>query len=263
MQYLLDFDDFFESNNALDCLFQLRAAVPNFRVNLFTIPGRCTMGFLNEVRTLDWIDMIPHGYMHPHSRECEHWTYQQALDYLDYLEPLGLTRGFKAPQLVGVPLELDIADPYGLGLTAKMLMDTDAGRDTFHEVKFLHENGFESGMSIGGWVIKRNAKNKAEVVEYRLKEISVLTTEEPANQLSLVSAVKAVKELTEPTQEEFWSIIEKAYNVRFSDNILKSLEQFLTLKDNEPDQLDADTTQAVEPSASDIIKSIYSKYTKN
>ena len=157
------------------------------------------------------------------------------------------------PQLVGVPLELDIADPYGLGLTAKMLMDTDAGRDTFHEVKFLHENGFESGMSIGGWVIKRNAKNKAEVVEYRLKEISVLTTEEPANQLSLVSAVKAVKELTEPTQEEFWSIIEKAYNVRFSDNILKSLEQFLTLKDNEPDQLNADTTQAVEP----LITNIY------
>jgi HK97 family phage prohead protease len=157
------------------------------------------------------------------------------------------------PKLVGVPLELDIADPYGLGLTAKMLMDTDAGRDTFHEVKFLHENGFESGMSIGGWVIKRNAKNKAEVVEYRLKEISVLTTEEPANQLSLVSAVKAVKELTEPTQEEFWNIIEKAYNVRFSDNILKSLEQFLTLKDNEPDQLDADTTQAVEP----LITNIY------
>ena len=158
-----------------------------------------------------------------------------------------------SPQLVGVPLELDIADPYGLGLTAKMLMDTDAGRDTFHEVKFLHENGFESGMSIGGWVIKRNAKNKAEVVEYRLKEISVLTTEEPANQLSLVSAVKAVKELTEPTQEEFWSIIEKAYNVRFSDNILKSLEQFLTLKEKEPDQLDADTTQAVEA----MIKNIY------
>jgi len=157
------------------------------------------------------------------------------------------------PQLVGVPLELDIADPYGLGLTAKMLMDTDAGRDTFHEVKFLHENGFESGISIGGWVIKRNPKNKSEVVEYKLKEISVLTTEEPANQLSLVNAVKAVKELTEPTQEEFWNIIEKAYNAKFSDNILKSLEQFLTLKDKEPDQLDADTTQSVEP----LIMNIY------
>jgi HK97 family phage prohead protease len=158
-----------------------------------------------------------------------------------------------SPQLVGVPIELDIADTYGLGLTAKMLMDTDTGRDTFHEVKFLHENGFESGMSIGGWIIKRNPKNKAEVVEYKLKEISVLTTEEPANELSLVSAVKAVKELTEPTQEEFWNIIEKAYNAKFSDNILKSLEKFLTLKDSEPGQLDADTTSHVEP----LITSIY------
>ena len=157
------------------------------------------------------------------------------------------------PQLVGVPMELDIADPYGLGLTAKMLMDTDAGRDTFHEVKFLHENGFESGISIGGWVIKRNPKNKSEVVEYKLKEISVLTTEEPANQLSLVNAVKAVKELTEPTQEEFWNIIEKAYNAKFSDNILKSLEKFLTLKDAEPEQLKAETTQHVEP----LITNIY------
>ena len=158
-----------------------------------------------------------------------------------------------SPQLVGVPIELDIADTYGLGLTAKMLMDTDTGRDTFHEVKFLHENGFESGMSIGGWIIKRNPKNKAEVVEYKLKEISVLTTEEPANQLSLVNAVKAVKELTEPTQEEFWNIIEKAYNAKFSDNILRSLEEFLTLKDAEPGQLDADTTSHVEP----LITNIY------
>ena len=158
-----------------------------------------------------------------------------------------------SPQLVGVPIELDIADTYGLGLTAKMLMDTDTGRDTFHEVKFLHENGFESGMSIGGWIIKRNPKNKAEVVEYKLKEISVLTTEEPANELSLVSAVKAVKELTEPTQEEFWNIIEKAYNAKFSDNILKSLEKFLTLKDAEPEQLEAETTQHVEP----LIMNIY------
>ena len=158
-----------------------------------------------------------------------------------------------SPQLVGVPIELDIADTYGLGLTAKMLMDTDTGRDTFHEVKFLHENGFESGMSIGGWIIKRNPKNKAEVVEYKLKEISVLTTEEPANELSLVSAVKAVKELTEPTQEEFWNIIEKAYNAKFSDNILESLEKLLTLKEAEPEQLEAETTRHIEP----LIMNIY------
>lgn len=159
-----------------------------------------------------------------------------------------------SPQLVGVPLEFDIIDPYGLGITAKMLMDTDVGRDAFHEVKFLIDNGFESGMSIGGYVMKRNPKNKSEVQEYKLNEISVLTTNDPANGLSLVSTIKAVKELTEPTQDEFWAVIEKAYNERFSDGALKSLEKFMLLKDGEPSEK-IETTPDVEPTQ--IITSIY------
>ena len=163
------------------------------------------------------------------------------------------------PVLVGIPTEMDIVDAYGLRTVSKMLMDTDTGRDTHTEVKFLVDNGFESGYSIGGWVVQRDTKNKAGVKEYRLKEISVLTTEEPANEFSLISAVKAVKELTEPTQEEFWKVIEKAYNERFSDPLLKSLETFLTLKDKEPDAID-ETTPENEPSQATIIKSIYEKF---
>ena len=157
------------------------------------------------------------------------------------------------PILVGVPLELDITDPYGLGVTAKMNMQTDAGRDTFFEAKFLNENGFDIGMSIGGWIIKRG-KNKSEVSEYKLKEISILTTSEPANELSLVSAIKSIKGLEKPTQDEFWRVVEKAYNEKFSDNVLKSLEQFLTIKDGEPSK----DTHIVNPSS--VIKSIYELY---
>ena len=157
------------------------------------------------------------------------------------------------PILVGVPLELDITDPYGLGVTAKMLMDTDAGRDTFYEAKFLSENGFDVGMSIYGWIMKRG-RNKGEVSEYKLKEISVLTTSEPANELSLVSAIKSIKGLEKPTQDEFWRVVEKAYNEKFSDNVLKSLEQFLTIKDGEPPK----DTHIVNPSS--VIKSIYELY---
>ena len=159
-----------------------------------------------------------------------------------------------SPQLVGIPKELNISDPYGLGLTAKMLMDTDAGKDAFYEVKFLIENGFESGMSIGGWVMKRAAKNKSEVLEYKLNEISLLTTNDPANGLSLISTIKAVKELAEPTEAEFWQVIEKAYNEKFSDNALKSLEKFMLLKTVEPNE-QIETTQQSEPTQ--IITSIY------
>lgn len=163
------------------------------------------------------------------------------------------------PVLVGIPLEMNVNDPYGLWTVTKMLMDTDAGRDTFHEVKFLVENGFESGLSIGGKIMKRDPRNKPGVAEYLLREYSPLTVYDPANEYSLVDAVKAVKELTEPTQDEFWKVIEKAYNERFSDNVLKSLEQFLTLKDKEPDEV-IETTQIIEPSQATIITNIYNQF---
>ena len=162
-------------------------------------------------------------------------------------------------QLVGVPVEMDIADPYGLKVSIKMLMDTELGRDAYKEVKFLNENGFESGMSIGGWVMKRNEKNKSEILEYKLKEISLLTTSEPANPFSVVSAVKAINELEQMKQDDFWKIIEKAYNEKFSDNILKSLEDFMILKNVQPDSIEADTTVAVQPS--NVLIDLYRIYT--
>ena len=162
-------------------------------------------------------------------------------------------------QLVGVPVEMNIADPYGLKVSIKMLMDTELGRDAYKEVKFLNENGFESGMSIGGWVMKRNEKNKSEILEYKLKEISLLTTSEPANPFSVVSAVKAINELEQMKQDDFWKIIEKAYNEKFSDNILKSLENFMILKNVQPDSMDADTTVVVQPS--NVLIDLYRIYT--
>lgn len=95
--YIIDLDDFCEDNNGLDLLFQLRAKVPGFKVNLFTIPFRCSRKFLQDVRKLEWINMIPHGWHHNSSRECEHWSYEESALYLDLIAPLGFTRGYKSP----------------------------------------------------------------------------------------------------------------------------------------------------------------------
>lgn len=162
--------------------------------------------------------------------------------------------------LVGVPKELNPYDPVGLHLTAKMLMDTELGRDTYHESKFLVDNGFESGFSIGGYVKKRNPKNRSEVMEYRLDDVSVLTKEQ-ASPGSMVQVVKSISEQDELTQESFWNIVTKAYdNHKFSDGVLKSLENFLklSLDGGEPGGNIADTTHESEPTQ--IIKSIYSHY---
>ncbi len=160
-------------------------------------------------------------------------------------------------ELVGVPKELDAHDPYGLKMSAKMIMSTPLGRDAYHEAIFLVESGFESGFSSGGWVLKRSKSNQKIVTEYKLDEISVLTSQ-PANQLSMVELVKSVNQAEKLTQEQFWQAITKAYdNHKFSDNIIKSLEQFLSL--NEKDEpSEKDTHKSIEPT--NIIMSIYKQF---
>ena len=110
-----------------------------------------------------------------------------------------------------------------------MLLETPI-KQTYEESKLV-ENGFESGFSIGGWVMKRNKSEMKIVTEYKLNEISVLTGD-PANQLSVVDTIKSMQKQTEFTQEQFWKAIIKAYdNHKFDDSIIKSLEQFLSLNE--------------------------------
>jgi len=98
MTIFCDLDDFCESNHKLALLDLLRKEIPGFRVTLFTIPGLCSLDWLNEVREKrDWVDLVPHGWKHPHSRECQNWSLEECREYLDCIEPLKMTHGFKAP----------------------------------------------------------------------------------------------------------------------------------------------------------------------
>ena len=164
-------------------------------------------------------------------------------------------RNHDSNQFVGVPMDMKADDPVGLHITAKMLLDTQLGRDTYAESKFLVENGFESGFSIGGWVLQRDKANKSIVTEYKLSEISVLTKEQ-ANAKSMVSMIKSFQQEEQLKVDEFWNAITKAYNTNFSDDILKSLEAFLTLGEK-PENLDS-TTLIEEPT--NLIKQVYSQF---
>ena len=94
---ILDADDFCESNAKLDVLFRLKEANPILQINLFTIPALCSPAWLKEIKKIEWIEMIPHGWEHPHSRECENWSYGDAMAYLEDIRHMGLSHGFKAP----------------------------------------------------------------------------------------------------------------------------------------------------------------------
>lgn len=96
--YIVDLDDFHENNHSWPLLMAIKGVVPKFRVTLFTIPGRCSQDFLKTVRQIDWIDTVPHGWMHRTSLECQNWNPGQMLECLENAEQLGFTtRGFKAP----------------------------------------------------------------------------------------------------------------------------------------------------------------------
>lgn len=93
---IIDADDFHEGNAKLDILEALHYET-GMVFNLFTVVGLCTPEFFIRVKQIPYIDMIPHGWLHPTPRECQWWTYREAREYLEKIEPFGLTKGFKAP----------------------------------------------------------------------------------------------------------------------------------------------------------------------
>ena len=91
---VVDFDDFTELDNQLGLLHQLRDTNPAFRCTLFAIPALGTLEFWDSVP--DWCELAMHGWLHPTSREAEHWTHEQALEVL-LAKPGRFADGFKAP----------------------------------------------------------------------------------------------------------------------------------------------------------------------
>lgn len=99
---ICDLDDFCEDTRSLADLRrldELRAVIPTFKATLFTIGGRCTKGFIADIKaSRPWLDLVPHGWTHHTNRECEQWTADVCKQALAASRILGLTtRGFKAP----------------------------------------------------------------------------------------------------------------------------------------------------------------------
>lgn len=93
---VFDWDDHHPNNDAMPHMWRLKAENPAFKATLFTVPGLSTEGWLSDHP--DWVELVPHGWLHPSPYECLHWSAQRTERYLD--EPLVNacgTRGFKAP----------------------------------------------------------------------------------------------------------------------------------------------------------------------
>ena len=149
--------------------------------------------------------------------------------------------------MIGVPLMIDTKDTYGLLTTSQFNMQKDLGRDMFQDVKLMHENNLNAELSIGYKVMQRDVKNKSIINEYKLMEYSFLSSW-GANELSTVQGIKSIK-----STYGILELIEKSYNLDYSDNRLRQIETLLKSLSNEPSETD---TLNEKPVILDSLKSL-------
>lgn len=134
--------------------------------------------------------------------------------------------------MIGVPLSIDTKDTYGLLTHTKFNMNKDLGRDMFTDVKLMHDNGLNAELSIGYKVMQRDVKNRNIIKEYKLMEYSFLSSW-GANELSTVLGIKGIQ-----SYYGIMELIQKAYNLDYSDNRLRQFETILKSLSDEPSKTD-------------------------
>lgn len=144
-------------------------------------------------------------------------------------------------EMVGVPLEIDTKDDFGLLTKSQFNMKTALGRDLFNDIKLMYDNGLNAELSIGYNVVKRDEKDKSIIKEYKLMEYSFLTSW-GANQLSTVQGIKSVKSVY-----GILELIEKAYNLPYSDTRLRQIENILKTIDTQDEEPSIKDTLNLEP----------------
>lgn len=130
--------------------------------------------------------------------------------------------------MIGVPLSIDTKDSYGLLTTSQFNMNKPLGKDMFTDVKLMHDSGLNAELSIGYKVMQRDQKDKSIIKEYKLMEYSFLSSW-GANQLSTVQDIKSIK-----SHYGIMELIEKSYNLDYSDERLIQIETLLKALSNEP-----------------------------
>lgn len=140
--------------------------------------------------------------------------------------------------LLGIPLEFDTSDNYGLLTTTKFNLQKEVSRDMFTDIQLLKEHGLNAELSIGYEVVKRDEKNRSIITEYKLWEYSFLSSW-AANELSTVQDIKNIK-----SHYGIMELLTKAYNLPYSDSRLIQIETILkSLNNKEPLQDDTPTNE--------------------
>ena len=131
---------------------------------------------------------------------------------------------------LGVPLEIDTADAYGLKTKTQFNLGKEVSRDMFSDILLAKANGLNAELSIGYGQVRRDAKDNRKITEYGwLGEYSFLSSW-AANPLAIVQDVKQLK-----GAPLLVKLITEAYDLSYSDSRLIQIENILKALDVQPD----------------------------
>lgn len=158
---------------------------------------------------------------------------------------------------LGIPLEADANDPYGLKTVSQFFMHKDVAKDMYYDIKMMLEapKPLNPELSIGYAVVDRDKKDRRIITEYKLMEYSFLTSW-AANALSVATDMKSVKD-----HYGIMELLTKMYNVPYSDPRLKQIEtvlQSLSKSPSEPDTIEEDPIDVEQIKHS--LKQIFEKH---
>lgn len=160
---------------------------------------------------------------------------------------------------LGVPLEIDAYDEYGLKTVSKFNMKKEVSRDMFTDLELMLENSLNPELSIGYNVVKRSEEDPKKITEYKLFEYSFLTGW-GANMLAVAGGLKSVKE-----HYGIIELIKKSYELDYSDTRLKHIEALLKSisgsNQQEPPANEKDSANAtLDEKAQDSINEVFSNF---
>lgn len=138
---------------------------------------------------------------------------------------------------LGVPLEMNSSDPYGLMTVTQFNMKKEVSKDMFTDIQLMKDNGLNAELSIGYQIMRRDEKDRRIIKEYKLFEYSFLTSW-AANELSIVQDIKSIQ-----SHYGIIELITKMYNLPYSDERLVQVENILKSLTSAP----SNDTHEVEP----------------
>lgn len=158
----------------------------------------------------------------------------------DHFKRIRVLKDHNPTIMLGVPLEIDPEDQYGLLTKSQFNMKKPIAQDMFTDIMLMKQHGLNAELSIGYGKTIRDTKNKSIIKEYSfLGEYSFLSAW-AANELATVKDIKSIK-----SHYGMMELLTKAYNLPYSDNRLKQIELILKSLSSEP--VEPVATQKAKP----------------